>query len=119
MQLSKMKNKYFNKIKKLLKQTYPRLAAKYRLEFKNCFGAIAGYADDHIFISCGKFGVALRLPPETLDNVFKEKGVKRLKYFPDGHVKKEYAILPKRIMKSKQRFKGLIDKSIKYTLSSH
>ena len=79
-------------------------------------GAIAGYVDGRIFISCGKFGVALKLPPETLENVFKEKGVKYLKYFPNGHIKKEYAVFPKRIMKSKQRFKGLIDKSIKYAL---
>ncbi len=27
-----------------------------------------------------------------------EKGVKHLKYFPKGHVKKEYAVLPKRIL---------------------
>src|SRR3989344_349870 len=113
-----MNNKYFNKITKLLSQARSGLTHTHRLEFKNCFGAVAGYIDGRIFISSGKFGVALRLPPETLDNIFKEKGVKRLKYFPDGHVKKEYAVLPKRIMKSKQRFKGLIDKSIKYALLS-
>ena len=113
-----MKSEYFNKIYKILKQTYPKFDTKYQLEFKNCFGAVAGYIDGHIFISCGKFGVALRLPPETLDNVFKEKGAKHLKYFPNGHIKKEYAVFPKRIMKSKQRFKGLIDRSIKYALVS-
>ena len=85
-----------------------------QLEFKNCFGAVAGYIDGHIFISCGKFGVALRLPPETLDNIFKEKGVKHLKYFPNGHIKKEYAVLPKRIIENEQQFKELIEKSIKY-----
>jgi len=36
------------------------------LEFKNFFGAVTGYVDGHIFVSCGKFGVALRLPPDTL-----------------------------------------------------
>ncbi len=111
-----MKNEYFNKITKLLSRARSGLARTHRLESKNCFGAVAGYIDSHIFISCGKFGVALRLPPETLDNVFKEKGVKHLKYFPNGHVKKEYAVLPERIMKSKQRFKRLIDRSIKYAL---
>lgn len=109
-----MKNNYFNKINKLLKQTHPRHTITRRLEFKNCFGAVAGCVDGHIFISCGKFGVALRLPPETLDRLFKEKGVKHLKYFPNGHIKKEYAVLPKRMMENKQRFKGLVDRSIKY-----
>lgn len=113
-----MNNEYFNKITKLLSRVRSGLTRTHRLEFKNCFGAVAGYVDGHIFISCGKFGVALRLPPETLDNVFKEKGVKHLKYFPNGHIKKGYAVLPKRMMKSKQRFKGLIDRSIKYALLS-
>ena len=113
-----MNNEYFNKITKLLSRARSGLTRTHQLEFKNCFGAVAGYIDGHIFISCGKFGVALKLPPETLDNLFKEKGVKHLKYFPNGHIKKEYAVLPKRIMKSKQRFKGLIDRSIKYALLS-
>ncbi len=109
-----MNNTYFNTITSLLKQARPRLARTYKVEFKHCFGAIAGYIDGHIFISCGKFGVALRLPPENLENLFKEKGVKPLKYFPHGHIKKDYAVLPQRIMKNEQRFKELIEKSIKY-----
>ncbi len=86
----------------------------YQLEFKNCFGAIAGYVDGHIFISCGKFGVALRLPPEILESLFKEQAVKPLKYFPNGHIKKEYAVLSQQIIEDEQRFKQLINKSIKY-----
>src|SRR3989338_3731053 len=109
-----MKNKYSSKIKKLLKQVHPRLFITHKLEFKNCFGAIAGYVNGHIFISCGRFGIALRLPLETLDKVFKEEGAKHLKYFPKGHIKKEYAVLPRKIMENRQQFKGLIDISVKY-----
>ncbi|MBI1824036.1 MAG: TfoX/Sxy family protein [Nitrospirae bacterium] len=87
------------------------------MEFKNCFGAIAGYVEGHIFISCGKFGVALRLPPGDREGLFKEHGVKPLKYFPNGHIKKEYAVLPQNIIEDEQRFKKLINKSIKYALS--
>ena len=113
-----MKNKYFNQVTKLLKQSRPRLADTHRLEFKTVFGAVAGYVDGHIFISCGRFGVALRLPPEILSDLFKEKGVKHLKYFPKGHVKKEYAVLSKRIIDDNRQFKKFVDKSIKYALSS-
>lgn len=70
--------------------------------------------DGRLFISCGRFGAALKLPSETLENLFKEKGVKRLKYFPNGHVKKEYAVFPKRILENKKRFKKLVTKSIRY-----
>lgn len=112
-----MTNNYFNKITRLLKQARPRLAITRQLEFKKCFGAIAGYVDGRIFISCGKFGIAFRLPPETLESIFKEKGVKHLKYFTNGHIKKEYAVLPKRIIENEQRFKEIIEKSIKYASS--
>ena len=109
-----MQNKYFEKIAKLLEEASPKLAATYRLKFKNVFGAIGGYINGRIFISCGKFGVALKLPAQTLESLFKEKLVKHLKYFPGGHIKKEYAVLPKGIIENKKLFKKLVDESIKY-----
>ena len=113
-----MKNKYFEKITKILKQTSPKLFTRaHRLEFKNVFGAVGGYVNGRIFVSCGKFGVALRLPSQTLESLFNEKIAKRLKYFPNGHVKKEYAVLPKRIIEDNCKFKKLLDKSIEYALS--
>ncbi len=59
---------YISRLETLLKQSAPRLRVTHQVEFKNCFGAVTGYVDGHIFVSCGKFGVALRLPPETLAN---------------------------------------------------
>ncbi len=109
-----MANDYRDKLKKLLKQARPRLASTHNLEFKNCFGAVAGYFDGKIFITCGRFGLALRLPEKTLGELFQEKGVKKLKYFPNGHVKKEYAVIPKRILEDPARFKKLVDQSIRF-----
>ncbi|MBI1749503.1 MAG: TfoX/Sxy family protein [Acidobacteria bacterium] len=111
------KNDYLGNLKTLIETGSPRLAKRHRLAFKNCFGAIAGYVDDNIFISCGKFGVALRLPPRILADLFKEAGVTPLKYFPNGHVKKEYAVIPSRILDNRARFRQLLDKSIKYAYS--
>ena len=112
-----MQNKYFEKITKLLERTSPKLATTHRLEFKNVFGAVGGYVNGRIFISRGKFGVALRLPPKVLEILFKEKNARHLKYFPKGHIKREYAILPKRITENKHKFKKLVDESIKYVSS--
>lgn len=109
-----MHKRYFDQVTGLLKRVHPKLDTAHTIEFKNCFGAVAGYVNNHIFISCGKFGVALRLPPETLAGVFKEKGVKHLKYFPKGHIKKEYAVLPKRILENKKQFQKLVELSIEY-----
>jgi len=109
-----MATNYRNKLEKLLKQVRPRLASTHNLEFKNCFGAVAGYVEGNIFCSCGRFGLALRLPEKTLVKLFQEKGFKKLKYFPNGHVKKEYAVIPKRIPEDSTRFKKLVDQSIRF-----
>lgn len=113
-----IKNQYLEKIKKLLKSARSKLSTTYEIQFKNVFGAVGGYVNRHIFISCGSFGFALRLPPEVLKKLFKEKDVKHLKYFPRGHIKKEYAVLPQQIIENKRQFRRLLDKSVKYALSS-
>ena len=107
-----MSDKYFNRLTALLKQVRPKLASTHQLVFKNVFGAVGGYVNGRIFISCGTFGIALKLPPEMLEALFREKGIKRLKYFRNGHVKKEYAVLPKRMLNNKRQFRKLLDKSI-------
>ena len=109
-----MKNKYSEKIAKLLLQTQPNLTGMYRLEFKNVFGAVGSYINGRIFISCGKFGIALRLPLEVIEVLFREKSAKYLKYFPKGHIKKEYAVLSNKILKDKHQLKRLVNESIKY-----
>ena len=107
---------YVSKLEALLKQAHPRLRVTHQLGFKNCFGAATGYVDGHIFISCGKFGVALRLPPAILAELFKEEDVSQLRYFPRGHVKKEYAVVPQRMIDDRGGFKRLLEKSVKYAL---
>jgi len=108
---------YFSRLETLLEQSHPRLLVTHQLEFKNFFGAVTGYVDGHIFVSCGKFGVALRLPPEALAELFREEDVSRLRYFPKGHVKTEYAVIPQRMMDDRGRFKRLVETSVKYALS--
>jgi hypothetical protein len=105
---------YLNRVSALLDDARPELRITHKLEFRNCFGGIAGYVDGHIFISCGKFGVALRLPPEILEKLFRQKDVLRLKYFPKGHVKKEYAVIPKRILDDRGHFREYLDQSLRY-----
>jgi TfoX-like protein len=113
-----MENKYFESPRKLLKQASPTLGTTVQLEFKSVFGAVAGYVNGRIFISCGRFGVALRLPSGTLSNLLKEKGVERLKYFPKGHIKKQYAVLPRRIIEDRRLLRQLLDQSVEYASSS-
>ena len=108
---------YLNRLETLLKQSNPRLRVTHQVEFKNFFGAVTGYVDGHIFVSCGKFGVALRLPPQTLAELFREEDASLLRYFPKGHVKREYVIVPQRMMDDRERFQRLVGTIVKYALS--
>ncbi len=56
-------------------------------------------------------------PPETLAELFREEDVSLLRYFPKGHVKREYAVVPQRMMDDRGRFKRLVETSVKYALS--
>ena len=109
----KKNDDYLGTLRSLLERALPRLAKNAQLEFKPCFGAIAGYVDGNIFASCGRFGVALKLPRVVLEGLFDE-GASHLKYFPNGHVKKEYAVIPPRILQDRARLKDLIGKSVRY-----
>ncbi len=73
--------------------------------------------DGNIFISCGRVGVALKLPSETLGELFKAEDVEPLRYFPKGHTKKEYAVLPDRMLNNNIQFRELLDKSIEYAIA--
>lgn len=107
-------SKHLDRLTELLGRVRPALASTHALELKNVFGATAGYVNGAIFISSGRFGIALRLPPDTLAELFQEEGVEPLRYFEKGHVKKEYAVLSTRILEDRRRFKKLVDASIEY-----
>ena len=84
------------------------------LEFKPCFGAVAGYIDGKIFVSCGNFGLALKLPLGPRTELLQRKGGTPLRYFPKGHVKKEYVVIPQRILDDGRTFRGLVRQSVEY-----
>jgi hypothetical protein len=86
----------------------------YRLEFKNCFGAVAAYVNGSSFISYGRFGVALKLPKGVLLDVFNDVGVTQLRYFANGRVKKDHASLPSRILHDQVRLRKLLNTTLKY-----
>jgi len=86
-------------------------------KFKNVFGAVGLFVDGRIFASSGKFGIALRLPEEVLTDLFQNKRAKRLKYFAKGRIKKEYAVIPPRILRRQREIRSLVHKSVRYTVS--
>lgn len=113
-----MQNHYAEQLIELLRQRRPELDSRCRLEFKNAFGAVGGYIEGRIFVVCGRFGLALKLPPDIRDALFKNKVAARFRYFPNGHIKKEYALLAQLVLDDRRQLNELIDASIAYALAS-
>ena len=113
-----MNAEHLERLTQALHRARPRLSRTHELQFKPVFGAVAGYVRHHIFISCGNFGRALKLPPSRCTALLAERGSKPLRYFPNGHIKKNYVVLPASIIGNPARFKSLVNESIKYAVQS-
>ncbi|MFT5163588.1 MAG: hypothetical protein ACI9FJ_002184 [Alteromonadaceae bacterium] len=109
-----MTNNYRETVMDRVEQAAPDLSGQHRLTFKPCFGAVAGYIDDKVFITCGKFGLALRLPGATLTGLFASGQGSALKYFEKGHIKKEYAVLCPTLLEDEAGFRQLLQTAISY-----
>lgn len=110
-------NNYQKKIEKILNTAYPNIS-QYNVQYKNVLGAVGGYIDGQIFCSCGSFGFALKLPQAELDILFNE-GAQPLKYFPNGHVKKDYAVLTESMLKDHKKLHDLIAHSMQFSNPDH
>jgi TfoX/Sxy family transcriptional regulator of competence genes len=107
---------YRARLAALLEGVRPRLVDPNSLTFKNVFGAVASYEKGCIFASCSAFGVALRLPLQALERVLAQDSEGPLRYFQKGHVKKQYAVLPQRLLDDGARFQSLVDESVAYVM---
>ncbi len=110
---------YSTRLEKILTSARPRIMATQDIEFKNVFGAVAAYVDGKIFASCGKFGFALRLPEKTRDDLLSIRGNKRLRYFPNGHIKKEYVVLSTVLKNDRPVLIKLINQGMRYARKDH
>jgi TfoX/Sxy family transcriptional regulator of competence genes len=88
------------------------------LQIKNFFGGGAAYVQDQIFLTMTKVGLALKLSDTDLDTIMK-KGGKELRYFPKGHIKKQYAIIPEKIFRNQKDISIWITRSIKFVLADY
>lgn len=87
------------------------------LEIKHFFSGAAVYADGRICISLTPAGFALKLPDDLRARLMKEKGTKNLQYFPGAPIKKDYVVLPQRLLDDRDRLCFWVEKSIEYVLT--
>jgi TfoX/Sxy family transcriptional regulator of competence genes len=89
-----------------------------KVECRHFFSGAAVYANGRICASLTPAGFAIKLPKESRDVLFKRRGVKPLRYFAKGPVKKEYLVLPKELIRNRNRLQGLLEISVAYVLRS-
>ena len=111
-----MTKEYLEKLTELFKQINSKKISDTNFEIKHFFSGAAIYVNCSICISLTPVGFAIKLPEESRNALMKQRGVKQLRYFPKGHIKKEYVVLPKRIIDDKKVFRQLIRKSFEYVI---
>jgi len=62
-------------------------------------------------------GFAIKLPESLRTELMEEKGATPLRYFSKGHIKKDYVVLPGKIVDDKKLLRHLIRKSFEYVTS--
>ena len=112
-----MAKKYLQQLSALIKQSTSGKFKEVKLECKHFFSGAAVYADGEICITLTPVGFAIKLPEESQNILINEKGVKHLRYFPKGPIKKNYVVLPKAMLKDTNALKRWIKTSIKYVIT--
>jgi TfoX/Sxy family transcriptional regulator of competence genes len=111
-----MTTEYLEQLTDLLQKAMPVKNKGLKLECKHFFSGAAVYANGRIYISSTPAGFAIKLPEESRNALLKQKGVKRLRYFPNAPIKKDYVVLPKTMLKDMRTLRRWVKVSIEYVL---
>ncbi|MBI1807800.1 MAG: TfoX/Sxy family protein [Ignavibacteria bacterium] len=112
-----MAKEYLKQLDTLIKQATSGRFQNVDLECKHFFSGAAVYANGRIFISLTPVGFAIKLPEEARHTLMKKKGVKPLRYFPEGPIKKDYVILPNTMLNEMNTLRRWIQISIEHVSS--
>ena len=112
-----MTTEYLEQLTDLLQKATPAKNKGVKLECKHFFSGASVYADGKICLSLTPVGFALKLPEQSRNILMKERGAKPLRYFPKGHLKKDYVVLPTAMVKDRKVLRRWVKVSIEYVLS--
>ena len=87
-----MAKEYLEKLTKLLDELNLEHEIALRMEVKHFFSGAALYVNGTICVSWSPVGLAFKLPDLEVESLISKGRAKPLKYFPNGHIKKGYAL---------------------------
>jgi len=112
-----MAKEYFDRLSDLMAEIASNLSTTANLKIRHFFSGAAVYADGRICISLTPAGFALKLPAGLRAELLTQEGTKNLQYFRKAPIKKDYVVLPQRILDDRDTFCFWVDKSIEYVLT--
>lgn len=112
-----MAKEYLDKLSAFMAEAAAGLPGNVHLECKHFFSGAALYAKDRICITLTPAGLAIKLPEGTRDNLLKDKKAVPLRYFPEGPIKKGYALFPSGMAEGNETPLAFVNESIKYVLT--
>jgi len=108
-----MAEPYLTRLRSIVERSRPPARSRDRILCKHFFGGAAGYADGRIFMTLTTVGLALKLPEDDRNTLFAE-GAKPLGYFPQAPLKKEYVLLPSRVVDDESALWDWVSRSIAF-----
>jgi len=113
-----MAKAYVEKLSLLMKRAVPEDIKGVELEIKHFFSGAAVYASGKICVTLTPVGFALKLPEKYRDEIISKEGARPLQYFPQGPIKKEYALLPGSILNDNDALGFWVRRSVEYVTSN-
>ncbi len=95
----------------------PLITGKFKgisFEYKHFFSGAALFANGKICMTLTPVGLALKLPEQLRESLIKEEGAKKLRYFPKAPIKKEYVLLPRKLIDDQSTFKNIIEVCVNF-----
>lgn len=88
------------------------------IQVKPFFGGAAAYTNGRIFLSLTKVGFAAKLSAAERQALLQVDGAKKLQYFPNAPIKKEYVVLPDEMLDDTTILREWVMKSLDYVTSA-
>lgn len=109
-----MAKEYLEKLSGLISRMNIEKEVEDRLEVKHLFTGAALYVNKVICVSWSPVGLAFKLSEKEVASLISSGKAKPLKYFPEGHVKKGYALFESPEKSRPSRWKAYFVKAIKH-----
>jgi TfoX/Sxy family transcriptional regulator of competence genes len=111
-----MAKPYLEELEALLRPVTGKLPPEIEVEVRHFFSGAAAYANGRICITLTAVGLALKLPLDSRSKLIKA-GARPLRYFANGPVKKDYAVVPATFRQDRRKLALWTRRSIDHALT--